>query len=125
MWPRCPIDERLIEVDYGEYDGTPLGDLPHDLVNRWRTDPNFAPPGGESLASVRVRMAEFSAELLDSLAAGPVVAVSHVSPIKAAVLWGARPARRLRVAPAPRQRVGHPPRRLAPTARCCSRFNER
>ena len=81
------VDERLIEVDYGEYDGMPLGDLPRDLVKLWRTDPDFAPPGGESLASVRVRMAAFGAELLDSLAAGPVVAVSHVSPIKSAVLW--------------------------------------
>lgn len=81
------VDDRLIEVDYGEYDGVPLGELSRDLVKRWRTEPDFAPPGGESLASVGVRMAAFAAEFLDSLAAGPIVAVSHVSPIKAAVLW--------------------------------------
>jgi broad specificity phosphatase PhoE len=32
-------------------------------------------------------MGEYTREVLDTLADGPVVAVSHVSPIKAAVLW--------------------------------------
>jgi probable phosphoglycerate mutase len=81
------VDDRLIEVDYGEYDGLPLGDLPEDLVWRWRNDADFAPPGGESLASVRKRMGAYTSEVLDALADGPHVAVSHVSPIKAAVLW--------------------------------------
>ena len=81
------VDARLIEVDYGEYDGIALGELPSDLVWRWRNDADFAPPGGESLASVGKRMGEYTSEMLDSLRDGPMVAVSHVSPIKAAVLW--------------------------------------
>jgi len=81
------VDERLIEVDYGEYDGRPLAALPSELVWKWRNDAEFAPPGGESLASVGKRMGEYTNEVLDSLAEGPMVAVSHVSPIKAAVLW--------------------------------------
>jgi broad specificity phosphatase PhoE len=84
---RAEVDERLIEVDYGEYDGIPLGELPSDLVSKWRNDAHFAPPGGESLASVGKRMGKYTTEVLDSLGDGPVVAVSHVSPIKAAVLW--------------------------------------
>jgi probable phosphoglycerate mutase len=81
------VDARLIEVDYGEYDGLPLGELPEDLVWKWRNEADFAPPGGESLASVGKRMGEYTREVLDTLADGPVVGVSHVSPIKAAVLW--------------------------------------
>jgi probable phosphoglycerate mutase len=81
------VDEQLIEVDYGEYDGLPLADLPPDLVTKWRTDADFAPPGGESLASVGKRMGAYTSAVLDSLSGGAVVAVSHVSPIKAAVLW--------------------------------------
>jgi len=81
------VDDRLIEVDYGEYDGLPLAELPEDLVWKWRNDAEFAPPGGESLASVGKRMGEYTSDALDALAGGPVVAVSHVSPIKAAVLW--------------------------------------
>jgi alpha-ribazole phosphatase len=81
------IDNRLIEIDYGEHDGVLLSSLSPDLVHLWRTDADFVPEGGESLSSVGVRMAEFTAQMLDSLADGPMVAVSHVSPIKAAVLW--------------------------------------
>lgn len=81
------VEERLVEVDYGEYDGLPFSELPTDLVRRWRTEADFAPPGGESLESVGVRMAALGAEILADLGKAPVVAVSHVSPIKAAVCW--------------------------------------
>jgi broad specificity phosphatase PhoE len=81
------VEERLVEVDYGEYDGLPFAELPTDLVHRWRTDADFAPPGGESLATVGVRIAALAAEILADLGKAPVVAVSHVSPIKAAVCW--------------------------------------
>jgi broad specificity phosphatase PhoE len=81
------IDDRLVEVDYGQYDGVVLMELPPDLVRAWRTDEHFAPPGGESLASVQKRMTAFSDEMLATHVDGPVVAVSHVSPIKAAVCW--------------------------------------
>ncbi len=78
------VDDRLIELDYGEWDGQSFPDLPPDALARWRTDPTFAPPGGESLRAVALRVAGLCTELLD----GPtVVAVSHVSPIKAAVTW--------------------------------------
>jgi broad specificity phosphatase PhoE len=78
------IDDRLIELDYGEWDGRSFPDLPPDALERWRNDPTFAPPGGESLRAVATRVADLCTELLD----GPtVVAVSHVSPIKAAVTW--------------------------------------
>ena len=81
------VEDRLVEVDYGEYDGLPFAELPSDLVRRWRTDADFAPPGRESLASVGVRMAALGSEILADLGTAPVVAVSHVSPIKAAVCW--------------------------------------
>jgi probable phosphoglycerate mutase len=78
------VDERLIELDYGARDGSSFADLPADQLARWRTDPTFAPPGGESLRAVAARVGAFCTEHLD----GPtVVAVSHVSPIKAAVTW--------------------------------------
>jgi broad specificity phosphatase PhoE len=76
------IDKRLVELDYGEWDGQALADVPSEAWAAWRTDPSFAPPGGETLADVGARVASFVADLLgDDL----VIAVSHVSPIKAAV----------------------------------------
>jgi probable phosphoglycerate mutase len=76
------VDERLVELDYGDWDGLSLRDLPAGAWERWRADPAFAPPGGESLVAVTARVASFCEEYL---AEPGIVAVSHVSPIKAAV----------------------------------------
>ena len=81
------VDQRLVEIDYGEWEGRPLADLDREVVARWRRDGGFAPPGGESLAVVADRVASFCDETLDDRV---VVAVSHVSPIKAAVTWALR-----------------------------------
>jgi probable phosphoglycerate mutase len=77
-------DARLVELDYGEWDERGLGDVTPEEWARWRADTSFAPPGGESLAHVHARVAAFCAESIDDEL---VVAVSHVSPIKAAVCW--------------------------------------
>lgn len=84
---RVDVDDRLIEVDYGEWEGRPFGDLEPAVVARWHDDGSFAPPGGESLAVVADRVASFCDERLDDHV---VVAVSHVSPIKAAATWTLR-----------------------------------
>ena len=86
------IDERWIEVDYGEFDGTPLGTVPAEVWRRWRADPAYRPPGGESLAEVGRRVRAACEELFGADGEGArgdedVVVVSHVSPIKAAVAW--------------------------------------
>jgi broad specificity phosphatase PhoE len=86
------IDDRWIEVDYGEFDGRPLGSVPDEVWTRWRSDPDFRPPGGETLseAGVRVRAAceeLFAADGEGARGPGVVVVVSHVSPIKAATCW--------------------------------------
>jgi broad specificity phosphatase PhoE len=80
-------DSRLIEMDYGEWDEQPLADLAPDVWVQWREDPDFRAPGGESLAEVQARVGECAADLLERAADGVVIAVSHVSPIKAAVVW--------------------------------------
>jgi broad specificity phosphatase PhoE len=86
------IDDRWIEVDYGEFDGRPLGSVPDEVWTRWRSDPGYRPPGGESLceAGSRVRSAcedLFATDGEGARGPGAVVVVSHVSPIKAATCW--------------------------------------
>jgi broad specificity phosphatase PhoE len=87
------VDDRWIEVDYGEYECQPLRDVPADVWREWRRNPDFRPAGGESLASVDSRVAAACDELFahEGAAAratgGDVVVVSHVTPIKAAVAW--------------------------------------
>ena len=78
------VDELLVEVDYGEWEGRSFTDFDADQLTRWRTDEAFAPPGGESLADVTARAAAFCERELDDRL---VVAVSHVSPIKGATTW--------------------------------------
>jgi probable phosphoglycerate mutase len=77
-------EPRLVEMDYGEWDVRSFSEFPPEDLARWRTDASFAPPGGESLLAVGGRVASLCEELTGEEA---VVAVSHVSPIKAAVLW--------------------------------------
>ncbi len=82
------VDERLIELDYGDYDGTPVADVPVEVWQRWQSDLSYAPPGGESIAALgrRVRTAcDDWASRRDE--PGTIVLVTHVSPIKAAAAW--------------------------------------
>jgi broad specificity phosphatase PhoE len=86
------IDDRWIEVDYGEFDGRPLGAVPDEVWTRWRTDPDFRPPGGETLSEAGTRVRSACEELFacdgeGARGPGAVVVVSHVSPIKAATCW--------------------------------------
>jgi probable phosphoglycerate mutase len=76
------VDERLVELDYGDWDGRALQEIGAEHWATWRTDPGFAPPNGERLADVTARVAAFLADAADD---SHTVAVSHVSPIKAAV----------------------------------------
>jgi broad specificity phosphatase PhoE len=81
------IDQRWIEMDYGDVDGQPIGSVTAEVWSRWRADPTFAHPGGESLAEVGKRVRSACAGLADPASDGDVVVVSHVSPIKAAIAW--------------------------------------
>jgi probable phosphoglycerate mutase len=87
------VDERWIEVDYGEFECQPLGDIPADVWQKWQGDRDFRPVDGESLTEVDVRIATACEELFASDGSGArrrdgdVVIVSHVTPIKAAVAW--------------------------------------
>ena len=80
-------DERWIEVDYGDFDGEPLAEVPSEVWQHWRSDSAWTPPNGESLADVGVRVRAACAELVTVAAHEDIVVVSHVSPIKAAVAW--------------------------------------
>jgi len=81
------VDERFVELDYGELDGKAPSDLESGLWDGWRSDPSWRPPGGETLEEVGVRVAAACAALASEAVGDDVVIVSHVSPIKAAVSW--------------------------------------
>lgn len=81
------VDERFIELDYGEWEERPVQDVPAETWQEWRSNLDFRPPQGETLRELgsRVRLG------LDAIAAEAaqtdIVVVSHVSPMKAAIAW--------------------------------------
>ena len=83
-------EDDLVELDYGEWDQRPLADVPADAWRAWRADADFAAPGGESLRALQRRVGPCVERLLAEAVAsgdrGVVVAVTHVSPIKAALV---------------------------------------
>lgn len=82
------VDERWIELSYGELEGRPAADaMSAEAWEHWRNDPTYAPPGGESLVELDARVRGALADLSDQAGRRTVVVVSHVSPIKAAVAW--------------------------------------
>lgn len=103
------VDERWIELDYGEFDQLPMQDVPIETWTRWRNDPSFEPPGGESLATLGRRVSEACSELAEEANTSDIVVVTHVSPIKAAVAWalqvGDEIAWKMQVSPASITRI--------------------
>ena len=85
------IDDRLVELDYGGLDGLLPAEVDAAVWAAWRADPAFRPAGGETLAELQERcnllFDELQAGALEEHDKRVVVAVSHVSPIKAAVVW--------------------------------------
>ena len=86
------VDDRLVEIDWGTWEGRPAGSLAVADVDRWRADDSSerrsadpVAPEGESLTSLTARVESFCLDMLET--EGHVVAVSHVSPIKAAAAW--------------------------------------
>ena len=81
------LDERWIELDYGEWDELPITEVTANQWAQWRSDSTFAPPGGESLAELDQRVAEACNDLLAEAAELNVAVFTHVSPIKSAMAW--------------------------------------
>lgn len=81
------IDERFVELDYGDWDGVPMSEIDSSHWAHWRDNPTFQPPGGESLTELDARVRPALEELSEQATTQDVVIVSHVSPIKSAITW--------------------------------------
>lgn len=93
-------DERLLELDFGTWEGRPWEDVPREALESWASAPMaFAAPGGESGLALIARVTEFA--FMVAGMPGDAVIVSHGGPLKllAALLRG-RPADLLAPPPA-------------------------
>ena len=84
--PPVSIDERWLEIDYGVFDGKPLGEAAELWVG-WDADLEYRPPEGESIADLGRRVRAACTDIWAEAEETDVVVVSHVSPIKAAMAW--------------------------------------
>ncbi len=86
------VDARLRELDFGAWEGRAWNTLPRAELDRWAASPaSFAPPGGESGASLLSRVASFHTEL--QRAQQDCIVVAHGGSLKllAALLRGEPP----------------------------------
>jgi broad specificity phosphatase PhoE len=81
------VDERWVELDYGDYDGRSAASVTPEVWRRWRSDPTYSPGDGESLVELGRRVRASCLGLIKEATAGVVIVVTHVSPIKAAIAW--------------------------------------
>jgi alpha-ribazole phosphatase len=53
-------DDRLLELDFGDWEGVPWDDVPRTALDAWAASPEvFAAPGGESVAALVARVRGF------------------------------------------------------------------
>ena len=78
---RLTVDDRLQELDFGAWEGTPWDTVPRAELDRWAASPlSFAPGGGETGSHLIDRVGEFYADLCRDQQDS--VVVSHGGPLK-------------------------------------------
>jgi probable phosphoglycerate mutase len=79
------VDERLVECDFGEWEGHTFGEVrerwPKEL-DTWLRSTAVAPPGGESFDQVAARTLPAVTELRERYPQQDIVVVGHVTGIK-------------------------------------------
>lgn len=76
-------DERLLEKDFGDWEGRRWDDIDPQLIDAWAADlMHFVPPGGESVAAMRARALACAAEWTSAPAARDLVLVTHAGVIR-------------------------------------------
>ena len=77
------LDNRLLEVDFGKWEGLPWDTVPREDLTAWaESTVEYAPGGGETLAMVWRRTTSFCDDLRFD-AEDVVVVVTHHGPIRA------------------------------------------
>jgi alpha-ribazole phosphatase len=81
IWGDAADDPRLLELDFGAWEGRTWDSVPRDLLDDWAASVvEFAPPGGESGAALIARVSAFHDDLMR--AAEDCIVVSHGGPLK-------------------------------------------
>ena len=77
--PDHRVDARLLELDFGTWEGLAWDDVPRAALDAWAADPwGFAPPGGESGLALLARVQAF----WNDTPARPLIIISHGGPLR-------------------------------------------
>ena len=80
------VDERLIEMDYGPYEGMDLSNLPQEVLTFFEDfEHNPAPAGMEQLPAVKARLAAFLEDLKAAVPQGNILISTHAIAMKGAL----------------------------------------
>jgi alpha-ribazole phosphatase len=78
LHPTPRFDERLRELDFGAWEMQAWDAIDRSQLSAWAADPlHFAPPGGETVADLRLRVRDFLAGLAED-----AVLVAHAGVMK-------------------------------------------
>lgn len=78
------VDDRLADLDCGQWRGCALDELDPAALARWMSEPSEAPHGGESVVTLMARVRDWLGDM--SQARGRTVAVTHPAVVRAAIL---------------------------------------
>jgi alpha-ribazole phosphatase len=79
LHPQPLFDQRLREINFGEWEGVAWNAIDRRLLDTWATDMlHFAAPGGESAAMLQAR----ARACVDSLSVSSVALVTHAGVIR-------------------------------------------
>ncbi len=85
LHPTPHHDDRLMEMDFGEWEMQPWKHIQREALDGWAADPlGYAPPGGESVDELRQRVHDF----VDALVAQEIdqaLLVTHAGVMKVLV----------------------------------------
>lgn len=87
LWPAPIFDDRLREMDFGQWEGQRWTDLPRASIAAWSADmTDLAPPGGESVRALAGRADAFARELITSWFGDPHDPSQPMPPIEIAII---------------------------------------
>ena len=79
LHPQARVDARLVEMNFGVWEGRPWDAIPRTELDAWAADvAGYVPPGGESPRQLQQRALDF----VDSLDVPEAVIVTHAGVIR-------------------------------------------
>lgn len=86
LHPAPRLEPRLLELDFGVWEGRAWDELPREELDAWAADPlQYVPGSGESVVAMRRRVLAWRDELRDELrqsGASAALCVTHAGVIK-------------------------------------------